>query len=385
MPHKLWGNEKSCNFANDLRDVAQLVAHFVRDEGVACSSQVIPTTPKDFTGGIIIGKAFIMNTRVSRLFLILLAIITLISCGGKQAEQDFNKLTNEEKIKFLDAKIKKESKNAELYYQRGQVFFDMGNTKEALYNIKQAIDFNDKQVKYYIFEADVFFSRGETTLAFNALQQAISKDSKSEEAYLKIAELSLDLQDYKRCVENAQKVIKLNKLNAKAFFIRGWAMKETGDTIQAVKDYKKAIELKSDYEQPFEELGLLYAIKGDGLAVDYLKSTIKINPKNTHAMYALAMFYQDHDAIQQALDMYQQILKIDGSNADAIHNVGWINYKYKEDYTTALDCFSKAIRIDSSFYQAWYNRGKTYEKLGRMSEAKADLEKAASLKAEQNK
>ncbi len=56
MPHKLWGNEKSCNFAKDLRDVAQLVAHFVRDEGVSCSSQVIPTTTKRFYRGIIIGK-----------------------------------------------------------------------------------------------------------------------------------------------------------------------------------------------------------------------------------------------------------------------------------------------------------------------------------------
>lgn len=318
---------------------------------------------------------------INKILALSLIGLVLFSCEKKATQEDFSKLTNEEKIQLLDAKIKKDPKNAELYYSRGEIFYEMGNTKEALFNCQQAIKYKKTEVKYYILEADIFFSRGETTLAFNALQDAIKIDNKSQEAYLKIAEISLDLQDYKRCLENITKVIELDKTNARAFFMRGYVMKETGDTIRAVNDYKKAIELKSDYEQPFEELGLLYAEKGDGLAVDYLKSTIKINPKNVHAMYALAMFYQDHNAEQQALDMYQRILKIKPDHADAIHNVGWINYQYKKDYTTALDCFSKAIRADSTFYQAWYNRAKTYEKLGQQDKAQEDYKKAEQLKA----
>ena len=100
-------------------------------------------------------------------------------------------------------------------------------------------------------------------------------------------------------------------------------------------------------------------------------------------MYALALFYQDHDAQQQALDLYQRILEIKPDYADVIHNVGWINYQYKQDYNTALDCFTKAIKADSNFYQAWYNRGKTYEKLGQMQQAKEDFARADSLKKQQ--
>jgi tetratricopeptide (TPR) repeat protein len=304
----------------------------------------------------------------------------VFSCGNKQ-EIDISKLSNEEKIQLYDAKIKKDPKNAELYFERGKVFYAMGNTKEALFNSQKAIEYDSKNDKYYIFEADVLFSRGETALAFNALQDAIKINSKSKEAYLKTAEISLVLRDYKRCLENVKKVLELDKLNAQAYCMRGWTMKETGDTNQAVKDYKKAIELDPKYEKPFEELGILYANKGDGLAVDYLKSTIKINPKNTQAMYALALFYQDHNAEQQALDMYQQILKLKPDHADAIHNVGWINYTYKQDYKTALDCFSKAIKIDTNFYQAYYDRGKTYEKLGKTTEAQQDFEKVKQIKS----
>lgn len=320
-----------------------------------------------------------MKTKISKILALILIVFLAFACGKQDDTKDFNLLSNEEKIQLLDAKIKQNPKDAELYYSRAMVFYEMGNTKEALFNTQKAIEFNKKEVKYYLLEADVFFSRGETTLAFNALQEAIKIDDKSVEAHLKTAELSLDLQDYKRCLESIKRVLELDKINAQAYFMRGWTMKETGDTNQAVKDYKKAIELKSDYEQPFEELGLLYAMKGDGLAVDYLKSTIKINPKNIHAMYALALFYQEHDALQQALDMYQQILEIKPDYADAIHNVGWINYQYKQDYNTALDCFTKAIKAESNFYEAWYNRGKTYEKLGKAAEAQADFAKAESL------
>jgi Tfp pilus assembly protein PilF len=44
--------------------------------------------------------------------------------------------------------------------------------------------------------------------------------------------------------------------------------------------------------------------------IDYLNSTININPKNINAMYALGLFYQEHSMMQKALDMYQSILKI---------------------------------------------------------------------------
>ena len=321
-----------------------------------------------------------MKIRFIRNLIVLCAAIITVSCTKSTDDNDFDSLSNQEKIQLLDIKIKNEPKNDGLYYKRAEVFYAMGNTKEALYNIQKAVELNKKDVRYYLLQTDIFFSRGETTLAFNSLGDALQVNPKSVEAHLKSAELSLDLKDYKRCMESLNKVIELDKINARAFFMRGWVMKETGDTVKAVRDYRKAIELKSDYEQPFEELGILYAEKGDPLAVDYLKSAIKINPENIHAMYALALFYQDNEAIQQALDLYQQILEIKPDYADAIHNVGWINYQYKQDYNTALDCFTKAIKADSSFYQAWYNRGKTYEKLGKHQEAQSDLTQADNLK-----
>jgi superkiller protein 3 len=187
------------------------------------------------------------------------------------------------------------------------------------------------------------------------------------------------MKDYEKAIFNLNQALLIDKLNPTAYYIRGWVLKETGDTIHAVEAYKKAIELKSDYEQPFEELGLLYAQKGDRLAVEYLSSTININPKNIQAMYALGLFYQEHGAIQQALDLYKQILDINPNYINAINNVGYINLYEKKQYEDAIACFDKVIAIDSSFLKAWLNRASTYEAINDKQKAKADYKKVLEI------
>lgn len=319
--------------------------------------------------------------RILRILSLVLIMVVFAACSSKDDKIDFNKLSNEEKIALLDARIKENPKDASLYFQRATIFHQMGNTKEALFNVRKAIEFDKKKVEYYILEADVFFERGETSMAFDALNQAINVDKKNLDAHLRMAEISLDLQDYNRAMESLKNVLDIDKVNAKAYFMRGMIFKETGDTLRAVEDYKKAIEYKSDYEQVFEELGNLYAIKGDGLAVDYYKSTININPKNVNAMYNLGLFYQENGAIQQALDMYQRVLKVNPGYANAIYAVGYINYEDKKDYNTALDCFNKAIKADSLYYEAYSARAKVYEKLGKTTEAKQDLQTYERIKS----
>ena len=316
-----------------------------------------------------------------KIILSVLCLTCFVACGQKEDTKDFSKLSNEEKIALLDARIKENPKNADLYFQRAKVFHTIGNTKEALFNVRKAIELDGKKIDYYLLEADVFFARGETSMSFDALNQAIKTDRKSLDAHLKMAEISIDLQDYNRAMESIKNIIDLDKVNAQAYFMRGWVFKETGDTLRAVEDYKKAIEYKSDYEDAFEELGNLYAIKGDALAVDYYKSTININPKNINAMYNLGLFYQEHGATQQALDMYQRVLKINPSYTNAIYAVGYINYEEKQDYLTALDCFNKAIKSDSTYYEAYDARAEVYKKLGKTAEANKDFETALRLKS----
>ena len=316
---------------------------------------------------------------LKKLFLFL-TIGLFFACGGKEDKVKFEEMSESEKISYLNAKIRKEPNNADLFFKRSETLFKKGELTEAYSDIEKAILIDKKKVEYHVLKADILFTQGDTDLAFFFFLTAKEVDGKYIEAYLKSAELSLYLKDYEKTMFDVKQAIILDKLNPTAYFLRGWALKEQGDTINAVKDYQKAIELKSDYEQAYEELGILYAQKGDALAIEYLNSTININPKNYSAMYILALFYQEHNAIAQALDTYQKLLEIKPDHADALHNVGYINLVEKQDYDIAIECFNSAIKVDTLFWQAYLSRAEAYEKKGETAKAKADFQKAEELK-----
>lgn len=313
--------------------------------------------------------------RISLLIIISLVVLG-ISCSKKEGD---NTNIEKDELALLDVKIRKEPKNAELLYARSIVLMEMGKLSESIIDVQKAISMSPKEYKYYIQKAKALYYSGETTVAFSTLQEAEKIDPKNTEAFILAAEIALVLKDYDKTIFNINEALKLDKLDADAYYLRGRAMKEMGDTINSVKSYMKAVELRADFEEAFEELGLLYAIKGDRLAIDYLTSTININPNNYHAMYALALFYQDNGIMQKALDTYYDIINIKPDHADALHNVGYINLVYKESYEDALSLFDKAIEAEPDFYQAYYNRGVTYELMGEGEKAKKDFEKVLEI------
>ncbi|MFA6807031.1 MAG: hypothetical protein WCR29_06390 [Bacteroidales bacterium] len=141
--------------------------------------------------------------------LIIISIIVFgISCNNPKKEEANN---IKDELGLLDVKIRKEPKNADLYYARSKVLLDKGKLKESLMDIQTAIDFDKKSVKFYIRKADILFASGETTLAFSALQDALKQDSKSTEAYLKTAEIALLLKDYDKTMFNVNESLKLDR------------------------------------------------------------------------------------------------------------------------------------------------------------------------------
>ena len=72
---------------------------------------------------------------------------------------------------------------------------------------------------------------------------------------LKISKFFLIIKDYKKCFEYVTKAHQMDKNNPEAFFIQGFALMETGDTVKAVENYKSAVELNQNYFEAFMQLG----------------------------------------------------------------------------------------------------------------------------------
>ena len=216
-------------------------------------------------------------------------------------------------------------------------------------------------------------------MATSRLATKASIDPDNQEATLKLGEIAFYSRDYDRAMESLSKVTAKDPQNRTALFMKGFIYKETGDTSNAITLLRKVCDLYPDYEPAFEELGVLYSAHNDPLAVEYLNTAIRIEPQNTNALYALAMFYQELNQMDKAEELYKQILDINANHKEAWHNRGYIQLFTYGDYEEAVDYLTHAIQCDSTFAEAWVNRGCAYELMGNKKQALDDFHHALDL------
>ena len=112
-----------------------------------------------------------------------------------------------------------------------------------------------------------------------------------------------------------------------------------------------------------------------------------------YAKICLADFEADKGNMEDARSLYESAItdtdtesavQLDTKNPYAYHTLGVAKAKL-DDYTAAIDDFSKAISLKSDFAEAYYNRAVAKKMLGQKDAARADFEKAAQLDQDEGK
>ena len=287
---------------------------------------------------------------------LLIALLTLTTIGCKGHGDNYADMSDSEKLELLDLRIERHPKDANAYFERSNVLFSLGRTKEALSDIKRAVELDPNKAEYRLQQADLHFANGNVEDSYKALAEAEKLAPESNEVQLKMGEVTFYSHDYDRSLQCLSKVTERDPNNQTALFMKGFIYKEKGDTASAVTLLRKVCDLYPDYEPAFEELGILYSSHNDPMALDYLNTAIQLQPNNTNALYALAMFYQQNDQMDEAETIYHRILDINEQNADAWHNLGYIELTDRNDYNRAIEYFDRALEADPNHVSARANR-----------------------------
>lgn len=317
-----------------------------------------------------------MKHRIAILSLLVPLLMALAGCNSSTPSQD---MSNEEILKILDIKIHKHPKDDQLYYDRAKIYLELNRVNEAIADLTRATSINNKEFKYHMLLGDAYFANGDVEHSYKSLQQALELNPDNQEAYLKLGEIAYYSRDYDRAMDNLGKVTAKDPQNLTALFMKAFIYKETGDTSNAIILLRKVCDMHPDYSPAFEELGMIYAAHHDPLAVEYLNTAARIDPKNTNALYGLAMYYQDLNKPEQAEEIYKQILDINSNHKEAWHNRGYIQLFTYGDYPVAIEHLTRAIQCDSNFIEAWTNRGCAYELMGDKSRARDDFMSALQI------
>ncbi|MBU1718876.1 MAG: tetratricopeptide repeat protein [Bacteroidetes bacterium] len=291
----------------------------------------------------------------------------------------------QQQIVALTGKIADDPENADLYHERAKLFLLKSQIDEASEDMRKVISIDTTKIEYFITLTDVYFLTGRAGLAKAAIEKGLSIDPKNVDALLKVAELMLYFSDQRKCIEKVNEALTINKDAAKGYFLRGFALKELGDTAKAINDFQLTVDKDPEYYHAYIQLALLFSIKKNPLAVEYFDNALNLNPQSVEAWYGIGMYYQETGDYNKAFEAYNNLLAIDPNNKFAHYNMGFIHFQYLEVYAEAAKHFGNAILADSNYIEAIYMRGLSREKLGDLNNAEVDYHHALRLRENYDK
>lgn len=86
-------------------------------------------------------------------------------------------------------------------------------------------------------------------------------------------------------------------------------------------------------------------------AVNYYERCLKINPKATDVRTDMATAYHFMGQTDRALQEYGEVLKIDGTHANALFNTGMVKWQDKQDMSGAIVAWKRLLETNPQYPQ----------------------------------
>ena len=290
------------------------------------------------------------------------------------------KVINAPELKAVNQKIMDNPNDGHLYIERAKLYLKYKQLEDAINDAKRAIRIDSTQAEFYITQADIFFAANETKNCKDVLEKVVAKFPTNIDGLLKLGELFYFVKQYEYAFAKINQALKINPNLAKAYYLKGNIYKETGDTAKAISSLETAIEQDNKNYGAFLDLGLIYASRKNGIALEYYDNAININPLSSEALYAKAKLLQDLDKIDESIIVYNRILQNDSLHVFSLYNLGAIELEHHKNVDKALGYFNKAIHANPKYAEAYFARGVCYQELKDKNNAMADYSMCLQLK-----
>jgi len=149
----------------------------------------------------------------------------------------------------------------------------------------------------------------------------------------------------------------------------GFALQSQEKYEQAIKHYRRAIELKLDYPEVYSNLGnALSSVGKSDEAIEYYQKALQINPNYANAHYNLGILFKSQGKLDEAIRHYRLTIDIKPDHIKAYNNLGNI-LRSQGKLSEAISCYQRALRIKPDFSEALNNIGAALELQGKPNEA----------------
>lgn len=322
-----------------------------------------------------------------RALVFLALLVSLSNCKSDSKDQQGDKkeiLTGDTDLDFFTAKIQENGLDPELRYQRASVLYDRGKYSEAIEDLRVAITIDSLEPRYYHLLSDVFLDDNNSNKALQTLKVASQLFPERIPTLLKLSEMHYIIKQYQESMGVLNNIVRLDPRNAEAYFMLGLNFRSLGESMRAKNALQTATEFDAKLIDAWLVLAEMLVDEGNPKAEEYLKTALLIDPENINTLHSMAYFKQNHDQVDEALELYRKINEIDRNYADAYLNAGILRLE-RNELDLALEQFNILVGLEPTNPVAHYYKGYTHYLSGQTDIAKLSIQNAINLNSDYTK
>ena len=275
------------------------------------------------------------------------------------------------KIDSVSDLILNDTLNAALYFDRAALYMKNEALDMGASDLKRAVQLDSTNAKYWLKLGVLHYALQESRSAKDCWEYCSNLDAGNLDCRINLAEMYLAVGELKKGQKRLNEILDANPKNSTALFLTGnYALME-GDTIKAMKYIQAAINEDQTLFNAYDQMGILYSSKGDLLALDYFNSALRLQPYRYDIHYKVGMFYQSIQAFDDAVKAYERAIELKSDHKTSLHNIAVIEV-FRKNYNSAINYFTKAIKADNSYVEAYFGRAYCYELIGDLIKSESD-------------
>lgn len=175
--------------------------------------------------------------------------------------------------------------------------------------------------------------------------------------------------------------MKENDILAKEHFDFGIHLVSAGDLEHGILAFCKAIELKPEYSQAYNNLGLVFLQKNQlPEAEAFFQRALQLAPEDFHIYHNIGLLLLEKKHYIEAKYYFEQSIQLCPGLAEGYNHLGIAHEELNED-DEAEAAYRKALTLNALYAEAYYNLGNLLKTDKRLAEAEALYKKALTVKS----
>lgn len=320
----------------------------------------------NFTQGCVIFRV------MKRLFLpyclIALLVAGLASCSPEEtgekmyAQPVYTASYHQTALKAIGQTIEQYPANPDGYYQKARILEAMGNSNNAILNLKRAVKLDSSNSLYHKELARLFLVTGKHRRAEESIQLAWQLGDRTASAYTIMAQVNAQQGYYPQAMNYLNKALEAEPRNDQLIFEKGRLYMMQGDTARAKMHLEDNLKVLSDKPELYSILAAIYrSEKKYTQALGYLKQSMALQPDNEELPLQAVALLIDARMPDSAQVVLQQIQRQRGEKADIALMIARLHMDQNRA-DSAEYYFNRTLALDSRSKEAYFWLGKMYDR-----------------------